>query len=422
MKTIILNKMYSGNYLETDGNIGHEVINLFKSDNGKNYIYLLSDGVMPAERNGTIDAILLVRWIRLGVYEILAKAERLIQVAEYEKSREALHIKQEAYLKREKITYGGVGLTDIFKDNYYAKTKDKDLSLQVFISFETKKLRKPKRALYLYSYEAKGIDKDEEERFYLGDINLAKQSPRMYFDDKKAAARDKLQELINDESLWEPENTTDVITPEEHLYASNGGFLEIIRKEHDELVFSNLLKYYFTANEQVFMKFCKDVLGVEIGTNYTVLREHENIDLFVYDDNSAIIIENKIKSGINGERHDISSDIVQNQLHKYYRIIRGSENHKNKEIKCFLFAPNYNQISKESLNIVVDDTAVVYELVTYRKLYEFFSEHKAVFMDKYFDDFLKGLAKHSQEVDNQLFEEMRRRFSASIMRHKNHNT
>lgn len=68
MKTIILNKMYTGNYLETGGNISHEVINLFKSDNGNNYIYLLSDGVMPTERNGTIDAILLVRWIRLGRY------------------------------------------------------------------------------------------------------------------------------------------------------------------------------------------------------------------------------------------------------------------------------------------------------------------------------------------------------------------
>ena len=414
MKTIILNKMYSGNYLETDGNIGHEVINLFKCDNGKNYIYLLSDGVMPAERNGTIDAVLLVRWIRLGVYEILAKAEELTQVAKHEKSREAIHQKQADFLKEKAVTYGGVGLLDIFKDNYYEKTKDKDLSLQVFISFETKKLRRPKRALYLYSFEAKGIDKDKEERFYLGDINLAKQSPRMYFDDKKAAARDKLQELINDESLWESENTTQVINPEEHLNASNGGFLEIIRKEHDELVFSNLLKHYFTINKRIFVKFCKEVLGVKISECYTIRREYEHIDLFVEDGDTALIIENKIKSGINGERHDINSKTVRTQLHDYYEII--SQNKRYSNIRCFLFAPNYNQIPREALMITVGATEVEYKLVTYSKIYNFFSANRIY--DDYFDDFLKGLAKHSQEVDNQLFEEMRRRFASSIMRIK----
>ena len=39
---IILTKMYVGEYHEE--NIGHEVINLFKSDNGNNYIYVNKDG------------------------------------------------------------------------------------------------------------------------------------------------------------------------------------------------------------------------------------------------------------------------------------------------------------------------------------------------------------------------------------------
>ena len=43
-KEILLNRMYSGDYLTTGNNIGHEVINLFRCDNGKNYIYVLSDG------------------------------------------------------------------------------------------------------------------------------------------------------------------------------------------------------------------------------------------------------------------------------------------------------------------------------------------------------------------------------------------
>lgn len=40
MNTIILNRMYAGSYLDEDENIGHEVINLFRDDNGSNYIYI----------------------------------------------------------------------------------------------------------------------------------------------------------------------------------------------------------------------------------------------------------------------------------------------------------------------------------------------------------------------------------------------
>lgn len=41
-KEILLNIMYNGGYLQSENqNIGHEVINLFQSDNGNNYIYVL---------------------------------------------------------------------------------------------------------------------------------------------------------------------------------------------------------------------------------------------------------------------------------------------------------------------------------------------------------------------------------------------
>ena len=42
MKEIVISRMYSGEYL--DANLGHEVINLFKADDGKHYIYLNHDG------------------------------------------------------------------------------------------------------------------------------------------------------------------------------------------------------------------------------------------------------------------------------------------------------------------------------------------------------------------------------------------
>ncbi|MBQ5777031.1 MAG: hypothetical protein IIW06_08615 [Bacteroidaceae bacterium] len=35
---IVINRMYVGDYLSE--NLGHEVINFFKADNGRHYIYL----------------------------------------------------------------------------------------------------------------------------------------------------------------------------------------------------------------------------------------------------------------------------------------------------------------------------------------------------------------------------------------------
>ena len=48
-KVIILSRMYAGDYLKE--NIGHEVINLFKSDNGNNYIYVNKDGKIDSKYN-----------------------------------------------------------------------------------------------------------------------------------------------------------------------------------------------------------------------------------------------------------------------------------------------------------------------------------------------------------------------------------
>ena len=76
---IILNRMYVGEYLSK--NIGHEIINLFKADNGNNYIYLNPYGSMSKEHNDKIKAILLVRYGGKNTMEILAKATDLEQIA-----------------------------------------------------------------------------------------------------------------------------------------------------------------------------------------------------------------------------------------------------------------------------------------------------------------------------------------------------
>ena len=43
-RLIIINRMYAGKYLAEGENIGHEIINLIRSDNGNNYLWLNADG------------------------------------------------------------------------------------------------------------------------------------------------------------------------------------------------------------------------------------------------------------------------------------------------------------------------------------------------------------------------------------------
>lgn len=41
---ILINQLFAGTYLDEGKNIGHEVINLFKADDGNNYLYITPSG------------------------------------------------------------------------------------------------------------------------------------------------------------------------------------------------------------------------------------------------------------------------------------------------------------------------------------------------------------------------------------------
>ena len=75
---IVLNRMYVGDYL--DSNLGHEVINLFKSDNGNHYIYLNATGNFAKEHSGKIGYMLFVKYYDKGLVEIIGMATGLNEV------------------------------------------------------------------------------------------------------------------------------------------------------------------------------------------------------------------------------------------------------------------------------------------------------------------------------------------------------
>lgn len=414
-KEILLNIMYTGTYLEGT-NIGHEIINFFKDDNGNNYIYVLHDGSMSKIHNDKIDTILLVRRCTSNTMEILAKATGLTQIARIKKSfrnkeKEEQHNLQIAYINEHNITYGGMKPYEIFKNNVWdTKTEQ---NFEIYITFKAADVRKVVKPVYIST--DKNIEKNENI-FHLENIKLKSQSLKIYIPGG-TDSYDELNQIINNKTLWEDRNTTRKVDNQffndMKSEQNKNNFVEIIKKSYDELTYSNLFKYIFEANAPAFHKFAKEVLGVKnLSGDLSVEREKKNIDLLITDDENAIVIENKIKSGVNGICHDDDRNI-KSQLDKYKKYVE--DNYQNKNKHYYIFVPNYNHA-----DIYKHDIDKAYKKISYKEIYDFFEQNQALYKDvKYFQEFIFALKKHITPTDNNHEENMYARFCKAINEAKN---
>jgi len=399
-EVIILTKMYVGEYLEE--NIGHEVINLFKSDNGNNYIYVNKDGRINNRYDDKVRAVLLVKHVEKGVMEIVAKAEELEQVMYKKSSSEEESAQQVAYVDENRVTYGGVPIYQVHNDTIEEKKT---------ITFKTNKLRLVKKPIYLIEEQEKMDCYDGA--IFLPEKHFSSQSLKMYY--TPVAQPDDceiLEDVLNDDSLWESDNTTERIDVTDKSIDKRRTFLNIIRKDYDELAYSNLLAFFFEENRQLFVGFTKEVLGIEGFTkNFKIIRESNNhIDLWIEDSNNIIVIENKIKSKINGERHDIYSEKIQSQLKEYYEYTM--EKREGKNTYFYIFSPNYNYI-----NLSKYESGEKYSIVNYSQIYDFYLKNAGSMLHiNYFREFIDALELHSKTVDNSNFEIMKDRFISKIRR------
>ena len=332
-KEIMLNRLYAGDYLKTEGNIGHEIINLFKDDNGNNFIYAMSDGFIQNEHDNRVETILLVQQVQKSTFQILAKAEGVTQILFQQGNIDKLHEEQVNYVKNQNITYGGVRLDTLLQENIYKGEKDSKKS--VYVTFKVNNVIKPIKPIYLT--DKNGEANNKINKFMLKKVNFAKTSLKMYYEEGSDAYK-TLKCIINNKKLWEQNNTTEKINPNLNVDNNKINFLSIIKKEYDELVFSNLLAYYFLLNKPMFVKFCKEVLKIKtMSENFKITREADDIDVLIEEYKNVIVIENKIKSGIHGKEHDVYSDKIQSQLCKYYDIANNMAN--GRKVKCFIFSP-----------------------------------------------------------------------------------
>lgn len=397
MKTYVIARMYAGAYLDKE--IGGEAINLLHDDHGNNYIFVGPYGFIDRRYDDTVEGVVLTRLEKAGVFEVLgiAKIGKGGQVT-YEKGdtlkerfeNGKAHIRE--FIKERDIKYGKADVFDVYGAD---------------ITFASEELLLPSAPIYLTDDHNKNYKVDGELTINLPDKRFPKQSLHAYVTDvDNPKAFDEITSLISREGIWDEGRINKIVDGK--VIEKHFSLLDIIRKDFDELSYSNFFGYIFKEYPDVFLGFAKSVLHVEMSSDYEVKREKEGIDLWIEDGRNIIVIENKIKSGINGVsvRHDFSEGkLVQSQLKKYYDY---TEKRKGaKEAHYFIFIPNYNKIDLSQYS-----GSKNYTQIKYSDIYDYFSKVKNE--DVYFKEFVNALYKHTKDREIDYAEDMMYRLLQKI--------
>ena len=415
-KVILINNVVVGGYGYNEDNLPHEMINFFRADNGGYYVYVTPYGAISSDLSiQNMKAILFVRSAGDGLVEVLAKADvdstnedefftQGVTINGDETDDENYkNIKGDKHKQRyhklvnkENIQYGGVSLTNIHKSN----KKDNE----VLVTMKVKSICLPKKTFYL-------TNKKENEHIrpdvvYVGGKKLANQSMKAYFyEDSEGYA--SLLNVIGDTegNYWHDPSATP--TYSSATIKTERNFFRVIRQQDNEVVFSSVLHHYLATYADFRAAFLKGVLGIaDLSSDCLVEREKDHMDIRLVDEKHYIIIENKIKSGVNGlkENKDKTfrtdeSGKYYSQLSDYYQIAKAS----GKTVHAFIFAPNYNDAINPNY---IRDTFVdgeQYAPISYEVIHKFFENHLAAYKDQidYYEDFTNALKKHTVPVDNE---------------------
>ena len=426
MKEIVINRMFSGKYLRE--NIGHEVINLFQADNGKFYIYLNDVGVIGTEHfeNGecTIDSMLLAHTLEgTNTVEIIGLASGLHPVYNPELEDKEQEAFQRKYAEVNAISYGGVsicGVNSIFRGSEQQT---------VNITFEAdvvKKVANGKRIYIRMADKTNQVCKELET--YETDIvvNLSEvklgQGLKSYIAEGDADYS-VLDGIINDSSLWGDSmpQATPAAAPSELSY------MDICQRSYDELAYSNAMAYFAKKYPEIAFKLLDQLTGVKDSyhRDFVVRREENHIDLLFFNSGHLVIVENKIKSELNGVEKDDNGAIVKTQLDDYYDAAK--EIKEKYKINCpkpyfFVFAPDYSSLKHYSLAHPNPFTKHLrigehFDLVLYSEIYNFLLPYlkKAPYSkDALFVQFVKSLERHTHSYDDGLWDMTVRKFFERI--------
>ena len=431
---IIINRMFAGSYIDDGETIGHETINTIIADDGKCYIYLNSEGTINQKRteySGKNSVMLLVKLYQTNVWEIIRVVKDIHTIKEMVITEDNAcwprWYRYDKFIEKYRnVSYGGVTLEKIQKNNRYNNVLTRDPFATCTGTLY--KLKKP----YFIVKICQNDNFDDSEYYCKVEKGLSKQSLRMFFDESEPNS-ESLFKLINSQrfkdNLVESTNRVDLSNTIDYL---NESIFDVLGIQYYELAYSNIISHYLCNNEYC-KAFIRDVLELEedyCNDNYKVVREEHNVDILLKGDSHIIVIENKIKSDINGRnitkdkiikdifgknepeeinnlKQELTEEAVGNhrisQLCKYWyyaRYVAAKNGIDENNIKGFVLIPNYQTAIITEDSITREFKGDMYQLKNYRKLYDMSKNINGDVRDGYYDQYLLGLERQSKDTDN----------------------
>lgn len=446
---IVLNAMYAGEYL--DDNMGHEIINLFKTTNSvkigdgnyNNFIYLNPYGNFNKDYEGAVTDMLMVTSVpKKKMFEVVAKATGLVDVfkpvqgfnPKLKGTKTKNQLEAEAEVNKNQIefigdlVYGdineGVKLTSLFKD---------DKQQAVFVTYAAAEVCRPKKRLFI-SFD-KGDKKnrpsvdetDVRVEVTLTSQDIGRQPQKQYFDrlDEGEKNDAKLLDYLLKGDYWlSTKESTSTVSKGEVCKLRKDSLINICRIEDNELAFSNALSFYIQRYPHLFA----ERLGFD-QENFSIEREWNHIDIYIKSSDKRSIVENKIHSGINYNQadNDHNSEISEgdkerSQLYRYWESAIedvGEINEKN--ISGYILCPEYKRADLESEKSS-KEFGENYHIISYKQIYEDLCGTAEYNEDgnHNFRDFVDALYKHTfDSVPKVKYEEMRGQFITRINKENN---
>lgn len=389
-------------------------VTLGRHSNELNYKFAVKQELIPQKPFG-----LSFEKFKNKLNEKLEKARSLNQI----------HKEQKYILD---LKYEGVQYKKLYQKNRYFDETDEGLN--IYASLRVKNLKITDKSIILALPDVKIEEKEGVIRLKNRKNDLSSTKQIVYLDNAiETENGEKLLTVLQNLQCWRDNKKTN----DNFNDGIEDSFLTVIKKEYDELVYSNLFAYFFAKDRSFFKYFFEHLRdkndgayeqieesSLKISTDYileadekdeqTVKRELKNIDILIDTEDSVIVIENKIKSAINGLQHDINGEIVKDQLVKYYQYVE--DNFATKSKKAYLiFAPDYNNIKEEEFKI-----KGVWKIVRYSKIYKVCKDYmnEQSFQDlgqtdpirqSYFMEFVKALYIHTDSSANNYYRQMQKR-------------
>lgn len=417
VRSIVLNVMYNGKYLNE--NMGHEVINLFKDDKGRNFLYLNPYGNFSSTSKLKVEKMLMVIPVpKKNMFEVVALATGLTEVFKpvqnynpmldrnkktdanlkaYEKVRKS----QLEYIEKNGITYGRVPLDQLFGE---------DQQQAVYITYQAKEVQRPKKRIFISFQDGRNTETDESIYLSLETYKQAKMAQKQYITMQSDTDNRLDWHLLNDRMLentemWEEYPSEDIKSilgykPKEY------SLFDICGIADSELAFSNALAYYIKKYTYLF----KDIFGLTSDA-VSVEREHEYIDILIKNGDKSIIVENKIHSAINRKKSDKANE---SQLNRYWEHLTEKEGFAESDVTAFIICPEYavEQMREDMKQYKYQEK---YDIISYETLWNLLKDVDETYGDVQIGIFVSALQKHSYDsLPKTKYEEMKNKFTNRI--------